>query len=151
MKIPPLDPERVASYFRIGEEFAEAAQRLARSSIGAVDPAQMYEIQKRNMEAVVAANRATAQVYEKLFRDQLEVAIAATDKAQESAAQLREATADSAVDPKTHVEAVREALEGAIRQMSGLAEQAAKAHAEALEALHQQAARSAAELTRQTD
>lgn len=146
----PFDPARVASYFRISEEFAEAAQRLAKSGMASVDPKQVYEIQKRNMDAVVAANRATAQVYEKLFRDQLEVVTSATQKAQESVARLREATADNARDPKAQAEAVREVMEDAIRQLSKLVEEAAKAHADALEALRQQAAESATELTRRT-
>jgi len=68
---PNLDPTKVNDYFRLGEQFTEAARQFATLDPRAIDPGKLHEAQRKNMDALVEANRRTATECEALFRDHL--------------------------------------------------------------------------------
>ncbi len=144
---PGFDPDRIASYFKMSEDFGELAKKYAEINIKAVDPKRLFEIQKRNMETLAAANRSTAQAYEHLFRKQVEVLQSATVQTRESLEKVR-ANSDTSADPEVHMRIVQEALESTVAQLSQLTEEAAKANAEALEAIRNGVMENAAELAK---
>lgn len=149
MSTPPFpgyNPEQIAEFFRMGEDFAGAASKFAAINFASLDPKKLAEAQQRNMAALVEVNRSAAKSYEQIFRRQVEVLQKAAQSAQDN---LRELSTQGKVDPEVGAKIVRETVEEVIRQLSELTTEAAKTNAEAFESLRKQVADSADSLAEQ--
>ena len=137
--LPGLDPNQIKEYFKLGEEFNKAFSEFASVDPTAVNPARIYEVQRSNMEALVEANRKAANAYEDLYRKQIDTLRAAAERIQNQFEELR-SDPGSAMTPQRQAELMKEALEETARQLSELAESAAKVNAGALEGIGKQVA-----------
>lgn len=141
---PGYNPEQIADFFRIGEDFAGIARKFSAINLATLDPQKLADAQRRNMEALIEVNRSAAKSYEQIFRRQVEVLQTAAQSAQDS---LRELSTQGKFDPEASVQIVRETVEEVIRQLSELTAEAAKANAEAFDSLRKQVTESAENLT----
>lgn len=146
---PGYDPERIAAFFRLGEDFAKLGENFARMAqsipgtpLETPDPKRLFEIQKRNMDAMAEVTREAAKSYEQLYRRQVEVLQEATRQAQERLEALQAGT-----DAETSATVAREALETVANQLAELTAEAAKANADAFEILRKQMLENAAAFT----
>ncbi|GIX13797.1 MAG: hypothetical protein KatS3mg118_1756 [Paracoccaceae bacterium] len=124
----PFDPAKMAEMFKL----PDLGRMMAEMKLPAVPAGQLMEAQKRNMEALMAANRAAAAGYQELFRRQLQIfeeTMAEARKAIEAIDATRPAPADAA----RQAEIARLAYEKALANMTALAEAAQKANREAYE------------------
>ena len=142
---PGFDPDQIREYFKFGEEFNKAFNEFATLDPKAVDPARIYEVQRSNMEALVDANRKAAEAYEDLYRKQIDTLRAAAERIQNQFEELR-SDPESAMSPQRQAELMKEALEETARQLSELAQSAAKVNAGALEGIGRQIAANAVAL-----
>ena len=138
---PGFDPEKIQEFFRLGEDVARAASEFATLDPKSVDPARLYEAQRSNMEALLEANRSAAQAYEDLFRRQVEVLRATAERVQARFEAVREDPA-AAMDPEKQAAETQAALAEAARQLTELAEAAARVNADALGGVGRQVAAS---------
>ena len=143
--IPGFDTTRINEYFKLGEDYAKAISELATVDPKAIDPAKIYEVQRSNMEALVDANREAARAYEELFRKQVAVLRSASEQVQKRFEDLQSDPA-AAMEPGKQAEVMQATLEETAKQLSDLAETAARLNAGALEGIGKQVAANAASL-----
>jgi len=142
---PNLDPTKVNDYFRLGEQFTEAARQFATLDPRAIDPGKLHEAQRKNMDALVEANRRTATECEALFRDHLATLQKAAERTRAQLEAARQAPG-AAPDPRAQIEVLQNALQETATELTRLAESTARLSADALERVGQQVAASAAAL-----
>jgi phasin family protein len=118
---------------------------LSKLQMPGVDPEALMSAQKKNMDALVEANKAAAAGYQDLFKKQMQVFEETMAEAQE---QLKSFDATK-LDPeqaKAQAELAKAAFEKALANMQALAEGAQKANAEAYEIVSARIKESLAEL-----
>ncbi len=118
----PFNADKMAEFFK-NNDFASS---LSQTLPGAAD--DIIASQKKNMEALVAANKAAAVSYQDLFAKQLHVFEKTMDEA-------KAAFADANSDTKG--KAAKSAFESAFKNMNEMATGAQKANAEAMEIIGQ--------------
>jgi phasin family protein len=110
-----------------------------------LDPETLMAAQKKNMDALVEANKAAAAGYQDLFKKQMQIFEETMAEAQ---AHLKSFDATK-IDPeraKAQAELAKAAFEKALANMQALAESAQKANAEAYEIVSARIKESLAEL-----
>ena len=122
-----FDSNKLMEFFK-QNDFTKA---LSEGKLPQVDTAALFEAQQKNMDALVAANKAAAAGYQDLFQKQVaifEETVAAAQKQFKDADLSIDATNASA-----QTELAKAAFEKAIENMKELAETAQKANSEAYE------------------
>ena len=122
-----FDPEKIAEFFK-QNDFTKA---FADGKMPEVDHEALFAAQKKNMDALVAANQAAAAGFQDLFKKQLSIFETTLAEAQ---AQMKDL--DLKVDSKSaqaKAELAKTAFEAAIGNMKDLAETAQKANSDAYE------------------
>lgn len=135
-----FDPEKMMDFFR-NNDFTKA---FADTKIPGVDADALLAAQKKNMDALVEANKAAAAGYQDLFKKQMSIFEETVEaaKAQMKDAELKfDSTAATA-----QAELAKATLEKAIANMKELAETAQKANTEAYEIVSARVKDSVAEL-----
>lgn len=123
----PFDPEKMMDFFR-QNDFTKA---FTEGKFPGLDPDALFAAQKKNMDALVEANKAAAAGYQDLFKKQLAIFEETVSEAQKQMKDL-----ELKVDSKTasaRAEMAKAAFEKAIGNMRELAETAHKANSEAYE------------------
>ncbi len=136
-----FDPEKMAEFLR-NNDFTKA---LANLKLPEVDTEAMVNAQRKNMDALVEANKAAAAGYQDLFRKQMEIFEATMAEAQQHLKSL-DATKIDPERAKAQGELARAAFEKALANMQTLAESAQKANSEAYEIVTARVKESLAEM-----
>ncbi len=121
------DPEKVMAFFK-EYDFSKA---FADAKLPQIDAEALFAAQKKNMDALVAANQAAAAGYQELFSKQVKIFEETLSQAQ---AQIKDM--DLTVDAesaKAKADIAKAAFEKALENMKDLAETAQKANTDAFE------------------
>ncbi len=136
----PFDPEAMMDFFR-NNDFTKALQD---AKLPNVDADALFEAQRKNMDALIEANKAAAAGYQDLVNKQLAIFEQTIAEAQN---QLK--NAELKLDSETakeRSELARVAFEKAIANMKDLAETAHKANSDAYEIVSKRVKESVDEL-----
>ena len=123
-----FDVEKMTEFFKQND----FTKQLSQLRMPGVDPEAMMSAQKKNMDALVEANKAAAAGHQDLFKRQMAIFEETMTEAQ---AQLKAFDATK-IDPdraKAQAELAKAAFEKALANMQALAEGAQKANADAYE------------------
>jgi phasin family protein len=123
-----FDPEKMAEFFKQND----FSKQLASMKMPGVDPEALMKAQQKNMDALVAANKAAAAGYPDPVKKQMAIFEETMAEAQK---QLKSFDATK-IDPeraKAQGELAKAAFEKALANMQALAESAQKANSEAYE------------------
>lgn len=123
-----FDVEKMTDFFKQND----FTKHLSQLRMPGIDPDALMSAQKKNMDALVEANKAAAAGYQDLFRRQLSIFEETMAEAQ---GHLKSFDATK-IDPekaKAQAELAKAAFEKALANMQALAESAQKANAEAYE------------------
>jgi phasin family protein len=136
-----FDPEKMTEFFKQND----FSKQLASMKMPGVDTDALRKAQQKNMDALVAANKAAAAGYQDLFKKQMAIFEETMAEAQK---QLKSFDATK-IDPeraKAQTELAKAAFEKALGNMQALAESAQKANSEAYEIVAARIKESIAEL-----
>lgn len=136
-----FDVEKMQDFFKTNE----FTRQFANLKMPGVDPEAIVEAQKKNMDALVAANQAAAAGYQDLFKKQVAIFEETMAEAQKHMKAF-DTTKLDAEAAKAQAELARAAFEKAIANMQTLAEAAQKANTEAYEIVSARIQESMAEL-----
>ena len=136
-----FDPEKMSEFFR-SNEFTKA---LSNIQVPGVDAEGLLAAQKKNMDALVEANKAAAAGYQDLFKKQVAVFEETMAEAQKHLKSF-DATKLDADSAKAQADLAKAAFEKALANMQALAESAQKANASAYEIVSARIQESLAEL-----
>jgi phasin family protein len=123
-----FDAEKLSEYFKQND----FSKQLASMKIPGVDTDALVAAQRKNMDALVEANKAAAAGYQDLFRKQ----VAIFEETMAEARKHMKGFDATKVDPeaaKAQAELARAAFEKALANMQALAESAQKANTDAYE------------------
>jgi phasin family protein len=123
-----FDVEKMSEFFKQND----FTKHLSSLRVPGIDPEALMTAQKKNMDALVEANKAAAAGYQDLFKRQMSIFEETMNEAQQ---QLKSFDATK-IDPdraKAQAELAKAAFEKALANMQALAEGAQKANAEAYE------------------
>jgi phasin family protein len=110
--------------------FGDLTKMIEQFKLPGVDMASIVASRSKDMDALLAANKATLESMQELARKQAEIFTKAMQSAQESFGLM--AKNGAVPDPVKQNELVRKAYEKAVAQMTELAEMARKAQADAM-------------------
>jgi phasin family protein len=118
---------------------------LEQVKLPGVDMAAIIESRRKDMEALMAANKATFESMQQVAAKQAEIFAQAMQSVQDGVTTLVEGGA-AALDPAKHTELASPAYEKAVGDMGALAEMARKAQADAMARISERATQSLQEL-----
>jgi len=124
--------------------FAELTRMIEQFKLPGVDMAAVTASRRKDIEALLAANKAMVDSMQELARKQAEIFAQAMQGAQDSLGAM--ARGGAAPDPARQTELARQAYDKAVAQMSELAEIARKAQAEAMAGIVERAHANAEEM-----
>ena len=136
----PFDPSALSDFFKA----ADPTKFLSTPNVPGVDPTELMDTQKKNMDAFVEANRAAAEAYQDLFQKQVTIFQNSLAEAQKHLADVPPSDMSPEAAQK-HMAYAQEAMSAAMNHMNSFAAEARKANAEAFEAVQKRAEASAAE------
>ena len=123
----PFDPSQITEFFQKND----FSQFFPQAKLPDLDPADLMAAQKKNMDALVEANKAAAAGYQDLFKKQLSMFEDAMAEGRKQAEKMDGTlSAEAAQQQGDYVKAV---FEKAIANMTMLAEEAQKANVSAFE------------------
>lgn len=125
--------------------FVDLTKMLEQFKVPGFDMAPIIESQRKDMEALVEANKATYEGMQALARKQTEIMTQAMQTMQESARGMATGGA-GAPDAGKQTELVRTAYQKALNDMKELAEMARQSQADAMAAITQRATKSLQEM-----
>lgn len=122
----PFDAEKMAEMFKT----ADVSKMMEQMKVPGIDAEAMMAAQKKNVDALVAANKAASAGYQDLFKKQVAVFEETMAAAKTQLASMGEnaMTADGAAK---QAELLKAAYEKAVANMTDLAEAAKKANEDA--------------------
>jgi phasin family protein len=137
----PFDVEKIGEFFRQND----FTKHLAALKMPGIDPESLMAAQKKNMDALVEANKAAAAGYQDLFKKQVAIFEETMAEAQNQL-KVFEATRIDPEKAKAQADLAKAAFEKALANMQALAESAQKANADAYEIVSARIKDSIAEL-----
>jgi phasin family protein len=123
-----FDAEKMSEFFR-NNDFTKA---LSTMKVPGIDGEAIMAAQKKNMDALVEANKAAAAGYQDLFKKQIAIFEETVAEAQKQMKSF-DATKLDADKAKAQGELAKAAFEKALTNMQAVAESAQKANSEAYE------------------
>ena len=122
----PFTPEKMAELFKT----ADMTKMMEAMKVPGMDPSILIEAQKKNMDALMAANQAAASGYQDLFKKQVAIFEETMSEAQKQMAAFdpSKMTPEAA---EAQAQLAQAAYERAIRHMTELAEAAKDANSKA--------------------
>lgn len=139
-----FDPEDIQRYFDPNRMFA----MFEPAKSPAFDMSGVFDLNRKNFEAMVEANKAAAAAYKDLLEKQMEVFAQLTSAARDHTAWIDETTGPQAISQRT--EAYAGAVEKALILMRKLADSARDANEEAYAQLKGQVNEALEDLQRKT-
>lgn len=136
-----FDPEKLTDFFKQND----FTKQFASLKLPGFDAEAVVGAQKKNMEALVEANKAAAAGYQDLFKKQIAIFEETVAEAQKHLKSL-DTTKLDADTAKAQAELAKAAFEKALSNMQALAELAQKANADAYEIVAARIKESLAEL-----
>ena len=136
-----FDPEKLSEFFKQNE----FTKQFANFKVPGFDAEALMGAQKKNMDALVEANKAAAAGYQDLFKKQVAVFEETMAEAQKHLKSF-DATKLDADSAKAQADLAKAAFEKALANMQALAESAQKANASAYEIVSARIQESLAEL-----
>jgi phasin family protein len=136
-----FDAEKMTEFFKSND----FTKQFASMKMPGLDADALLQAQKKNMDALVAANQAAAAGYQDLFKKQMSIFEETMAEAQKHMKGF-DTTKLDAEAAKGQAELARAAFEKALSNMQILAESAQKANAEAYEIVSARIQESMAEL-----
>jgi phasin family protein len=136
-----FDVEKLTEFFKQND----FTKYLSNMKMPGIDAETLMAAQKKNMDALVDANKAAAAGYQDLFKKQMQI----FEETMAEAQQHIKAFDATKLDPemaKAQAELAKTAFEKALANMQALAESAQKANAEAYEIVSARIKESLAEL-----
>ena len=136
-----FDPEKMAEFFKQND----FTKQLASMRMPGVDADALMKAQKKNMDALVEANKAAAAGYQDLFKKQMAIFEETMAEAQKQmkSFDVNKIDTDTA---KAQGELAKAAFEKALANMQALAESAQKANTDAYEIVSARIKESVSEL-----
>jgi phasin family protein len=125
--------------------FGDLNKMIEQFKLPGVDMSAIVESRRKDMEALMAANKATLDSMQELAKKQAEIFAQAMQTAQDSIQSLAKG-AVGAPDPAKQAEVARKAYEQAVAGMSELAQMAKKAQTDAMAGIAARAQQSVEEL-----
>jgi phasin family protein len=136
-----FDVDQMTDFFKQND----FTKHLAAMKMPGVDPDALVSAQRKNMDALVEANKAAAAGYQDLFKKQVAIFEETMAEAQKQM-QGFDATRIDADKAKAQSELAKVAFEKALGNMQALAESAQKANSDAYEVISKRIAESLEEL-----
>jgi phasin family protein len=136
-----FDVDQMTDFFKQND----FTKHLAAMKMPGVDPDALVSAQRKNMDALVEANKAAAAGYQDLFKKQVAIFEETMAEAQKQM-QGFDATRIDADKAKAQGELAKVAFEKALGNMQALAESAQKANSDAYEVISKRIAESLEEL-----
>ncbi len=136
-----FDPEKISEFFKQND----FTKQFANFKLPGVDAEAIATAQKKNMEALVEANKAAAAGYQDLFKKQVAIFEETMTEAQKHLKSF-DTTKLDAETAKAQAELAKAAFEKALANMQALAESAQKANSNAYEIVAARIQESLAEL-----
>ena len=127
--------------------FGNLDELLKQFKMPGVDVNAIIESRRKDMDALIAANQATAAAMQKVAMKQTEILTQALQAAQESAQALAKGVG-GAIDPMKQADLTRKAYEKALADMKEVGEIAQKAQTTAMSGITARAQQSVQELTK---
>jgi phasin family protein len=121
-----FDVEKLTDFFRQND----FSKQLAGMKLPGVDPEALMSAQRKNMDALVEANKAAAAGYQDLFKKQMQIFEETMAEAKRQVASF-DATRIDADKTKAQAELFKVAFEKALSNMKELAESAQRANSDA--------------------
>jgi phasin family protein len=121
--------------------FGELTKMLEQFKVPGVDMSAIIESRRKDMEALMAANKATFESMQQIAAKQAEIFAQAMQTVQDGAKTLVQGGA-ATPDPTQHAELARKAYEKAVGDMGALADMARKAQADAMASITERARQS---------
>jgi phasin family protein len=119
--------------------FGDLTKTLEQFKVPGVDMSALVESHKKDIEAIVEANKTAYDAMQAFARKQTEMLTQAMQD-------IQAATKGGAADPSKHAEVARDACQKALEDMKDLAEIARKSQVEAMASLTKRANEHAAEI-----
>ena len=126
--------------------FGNLDELVKQFKVPGVDVNAIIESRRKDMDALIAANQATAAAMQKVAMKQTEILTQALQAAQESAQALAKGVG-GAIDPMKQAELTRKAYEKALADMKEVGEIAQKAQTTAMSGITARAQQSVQEMT----
>lgn len=123
-----FDVEKMTDFFKQND----FTKHLSQLPLSGIDPEALIATQKKNMDALVEANKAAAAGYQDLFKRQMAIFEETMSEAKEHLKSF-DATKIDAESAKVQADLAKAAFEKALANMQALAESAQKANADAYE------------------
>ena len=127
--------------------FGNLDELVKQFKVPGVDVNAIIESRRKDMDAVIAANQATAAAMQQVAMKQTEILTQALQAAQESAQALAKGVG-GAIDPMKQADLTRKAYEKALADMKEVGEIAQKAQTTAMSGITARAQQSVQELTK---
>jgi hypothetical protein len=127
--------------------FGNLDELLKQFKVPGVDVSAIIESRRKDMDAVIAANQATAAAMQQVAKKQTEILTQALQAAQNNALQLAKGVG-GVIDPMKQAELTRKAYEKALADIKEVGEIAQKAQTAAMTGITARAQQSAQELTK---
>jgi hypothetical protein len=127
--------------------FGNLDELLKQFKVPGVDVSAIIESRRKDMDAVIAANQATAAAMQQVAKKQTEILTQALQAAQNNALQLAKGVG-GVIDPMKQAELTRKAYEKALADIKEVGEIAQKAQPAAMTGITARAQQSAQELTK---
>ncbi len=127
--------------------FGNLDELLKQFKVPGVDVNAIIESRRKDMDALIAANQATAAAMQQVAKKQTEILTQALQAAQESAQKLAKGVG-GAIDPMKQAELTRKAYEKALADMKEVGEIAQKAQTTAMSGITARAQQSVQEMTK---
>ena len=127
--------------------FGNLDDLLKQFKVPGVDVGAIIESRRKDMDALIAANQATAAAMQQVAKKQTEILTQALQAAQESAQALAKGVG-GAIDPMKQAELTRKAYEKALADMKEVGEIAQKAQTTAMSGITARAQQSVQEMTK---
>jgi len=140
-----FDPEKIMDFFK-QNDFTKS---FAEGKFPDMDTEALFAAQKRNMDALISANKAAAAGYQDLFQKQMAIFEETVSEAQKQFKEMDLKMDSKAAQAKT--ELAKAAFEKAIANMKDLAETAQKTNTEAYTIVSERVQSSVAELKEMMD
>ena len=127
--------------------FGNLDELVKQFKVPGVDVNAIIESRRKDMDALIAANQATAAAMQQVAMKQTEILTQALQAAQESAQALAKGVG-GAIDPMKQAELTRKAYEKALADMKEVGEIAQKAQTTAMSGITARAQQSVQEMTK---
>ena len=127
--------------------FGNLDELVKQFKVPGVDVNAIIESRRKDMDALIAANQATAAAMQQIAKKQTEILTQALQAAQEGAQKLAKGVG-GAIDPMKQAELTRKAYEKALADMKEVGEIAQKAQTTAMSGITARAQQSVQEMTK---